>query len=98
MNDVYARWARKLEGTDGPAGAALGGWAFGDVLAAGHGRLRVVCGGLTLEAAMLHVPQELIYTWDEDRGQSNYLRAGDRLLILVTEDRQDYYIVEKSRW
>lgn len=98
MGDVYARWAKKLEDMARPAGGGLGGWTFGDVLEAGQGDLRVVCAGLTLSAEELHVPAGLDYTWTVDQGQEYYLRAGDRLLMLVTEDRQDYYILQKSPW
>lgn len=98
MSDVYAQWAKKLEGMGRPAGGGLGGWAFADVLEAGRGKLRVVCGGLTLEAEELRVPAGLDYAWTEDDGRESYLRAGDRLLMLVTEDRQDYYILQKSPW
>ena len=98
MNDVYARWAKKLEDMARPAGGGLGGWAFGDVLEAGQGRLRVVCGGLTLGADELHVPPELDYAWTEDEGQDGLLRPGDRLLVLVTADRQDYYVLERAPW
>ena len=98
LSDVYARWVKKLEGMGRPAGGGLGGWAFGDVLEAGRGKLRVVCGGLTLEAEELRVPAGLDYSWTEDDGRESYLRAGDRLLMLVTGDRQDYYILQKSPW
>ena len=31
-----------------------------------------------------------------DTGADNLLRAGDRLLVLVTADRQDYYVLQKA--
>ena len=49
MSDVYARLAAMLDGGTGRQGAfAPGGWLFGDVLEAGHGELRLACGGLSL--------------------------------------------------
>ena len=98
MGDVYARMAQGLGAQGGDGWGSLGGWTFGDVLDAGHGRLQVVCTGLTLGPDELHVPSGLVYTWETDQGQDHYLRAGDNLLMLVTSDRQDYYILQKSPW
>ena len=58
--------------------------------------LRVVCGGLTLDQTELHVPPGLDYAWTEDTGGDELLRAADRLLVLVTADGQDYYILQKA--
>ena len=44
----------------------------------------------------LHVPPGLDYAWTEDTGGDELLRAGDRLLVLVTADGQDYYILQKA--
>ena len=99
LSDVYARWAEMMgRGGRGSGGADLGGWCFGEVLDAGQGRLRVVCLGLTLEPEDLRLPPGLSYTWEIDTGGDNLLRRGDRLLVLVTADRQDYYVLEKSPW
>ena len=97
MSDIYARLAGEL-GAGRSGGVRMGGWHFGAVLAAGQGVLRVSCAGLALEAGDLHVPPELSYTWEEDTGGDNLLRAGDKLLLLVTADGQDYYILQKARW
>ena len=97
MSDIYARWAAQLGGGGSASGAsASGGWAFGDVLVAGRGKLQVVCSGLTLGPDDLHLPPGLNYTWETDTGGDNLLRKGDRLLILVTADRQDYYVLQKA--
>lgn len=94
MNDVYAQWAAMLQGPSG--GISPGGWLFGDVTKAGQGKLQVVCNGLALGPEDLHVPPGLSYTWEEDTGGSDLLRAGDRLLVLVTSDAQEYYILQKA--
>ena len=97
MSDIYARLAGEL-GAGRSGGVRMGGWLFGAVLAAGQGVLRVSCAGLALEAGDLHVPPGLSYTWEEDTGGDNLLRAGDKLLLLATADGQDYYILQKARW
>ena len=97
MSDIYARLAGEL-GAGRSGGVRMGGWLFGAVLAAGQGVLRVSCAGLALVAGDLHVPPELSYTWEEDTGGDNLLRAGDKLLLLATADGQDYYILQKARW
>lgn len=51
---------------------------------------------MTLDAQGLHLPPDLDYTWDYDNGGDNLLRAGDRLLVLVTADQQDYYVLQKA--
>ena len=83
MDDVYAGLTELLRPAE--RGQAPGGWLFGQVQQAGQGTLRVVCGGLTLDQA-----------WTEDTGGDELLRAGDRLLVLVTADGQDYYILQKA--
>lgn len=97
MSSPYAQLVGMLSSAprDG-AGIAAGGWLFGDVQQAGHGVLQVVCAGMTLDAQALHLPPDLDYTWDYDTGASNLLRAGDRLLVLVTADKQDYYVLQKA--
>lgn len=95
MTNPYAELAGMLAperaGTQG-----LGGWLFGDVLAAGNGSLRVVCAGLTLTQDEIHVPPTLDYKWTVDRGESHFLRRGDRLIVLATHDGQEYYILQKA--
>ena len=94
MDDVYAGLTELLRPAE--RGQAPGGWLFGQVQQAGQGTLRVVCGGLTLDQTELHVPPGLDYAWTEDTGGDELLRAGDRLLVLVTADGQDYYILQKE--
>ena len=97
MSDVYARMAGVLGAGRRESGAVQpGGWLLGDVLRAGHGALQVACDGLTLGPEEIHVAQGLSYTWTLDQGQSSYLRAGDRVLVLITGDRQDYYLLQKA--
>lgn len=94
MTDTYTQLAGMLMQAEGARG--LNGWLFGDVLASGGGSLRVVCGGLTLTQDDIHVPPQLSYSWTVDNGESHFLRRGDRLIVLVTADRQDYYILQKA--
>ena len=94
MDDVYAGLTELLRPAE--RGQAPGGWLFGQVQQAGQGTLRVVCGGLTLDQTELHVPPGLDYAWTEDTGGDELLRAGDRLLVLVTADGQDYYILQTA--
>lgn len=97
MSDVYARLAAMLGGGTGRQGAFTpGGWLFGDVLEAGRGELRLACGGLSLTQGDVKVDRGLSYTWTEDEGQEHYLRAGDRVLVLVTADGQEYYVLKKA--
>lgn len=98
MENVYAFLAGALSHIQDGGSLPMGGWTFGKVLAAGGGTLRVSVGGLTLEAGDIHVPAALSYTWTEDTGGDGLLRAGDQLLLLVTQDRQDYYILQKVVW
>ena len=99
MSDVYANLAGMFSGGTGSGGQGVqlpGGWLFGDVTKAGFGFLDVVCGGLTLTQDELFVPPELDYKWVVDNGESNLLRRGDRLFILVTDDRHDHDIIKKA--
>ena len=94
MNDAYAQLAGLLEGNQAD-GQALGGWLPGQVEQAGQGRLQVICGGLTLDQDDLKVLSGLSYTWVVDTGGEELLRKGDRVVVLVTADRQDYYVLAK---
>lgn len=98
MEDVYAFLAGSLGQVQDGGSLPMGGWTFGQVLAAGSGTLRISVGGLTLEAGEVYVPTDLSYTWTEDTGGDELLRAGDQLILLVTQDKQDYYILCKGRW
>ena len=75
-----------------------GGWLFGDVQQAGHGSLLVVCGGLSLSQGDIRVTADLSYSWTRDDGRASYLRAGDRVLVLVDAGLQDYYLLRKVSW
>ena len=94
MDDVYAGLTELLRPAE--RGQALGGWLFGQVQTAGQGTLRVVCNGLTLDQTALHVPPGLDYALEVDDGSGRLLRSGDRLLVLVTADGHDYYILQKA--
>ena len=97
MSDVYARLAAMLDGGTGRQGAfAPGGWLFGDVLEAGHGELRLACGGLSLTQGDVKVDRGLGDTGTEEEGEGDELRAGDRVLVLVTADGQEYYVLKKA--
>ena len=95
MSEAIARLAGLLGGGES---SGLGGWRFGSVLRAGRGELLVACGGLELGPEELHVPPGLSYVWEEDTGGDSLLRQGDRLVVLVSADGQDYYIREKAVW
>ncbi|OUQ19101.1 hypothetical protein B5E80_17535 [Flavonifractor sp. An135] len=96
MTDPYAALGAALHPSG--TGQALGGWTFGTVERAGRGELLVTCLGLSLDREGVHVPPELSYTWTEDNGSDGLLRAGDTLLVLVSADQQDYYILRKAVW
>ena len=96
MSDAYASLAGMLSGADEKGAQGAGGWLFGEVKKAGGGTLEVVCGGLTLAQDELFVPPELDYSWTVDNGENRLLRRGDLLFVLVTADRQDYYILKKA--
>lgn len=86
MSGIYAEMAglmREAQGRDG--GLPAGGWLPGRVLQAGEGTLRLACDGLELDQDMLWVNASLV------RG----LQAGDRVLVAVSADRQDYMILCK---
>lgn len=85
-------------GANKTGGGAPGGWLFGDVQEAGQGKLLVACNGLTLEPPDLRVPTSLDYQWQADTGGENLLRSGDRLIVLVSADQQDYYVLQKAVW
>ena len=97
MSDAYARMAG-LMGLDRRETGAFtpGGWLFGDVLKAGQGDLLVACDGMSLGPEEIRVDRSLSYAWTWDSGQDSYLRAGDRVIVLVTADRQDYYLLRKA--
>ena len=65
---------------------------------AGGGTLQVVCNGMTLDQNGIGVPTDLSYQWTTDTGEEHLLRAGDRLICLVSDDNQDYYILKKAVW
>ena len=94
MTDPYAALGAALHPSK--TSRTLGGWTFGTVERAGRGELLVTCLGLSLDREGVHVPPELSYTWTEDDGSDGLLRAGDTLLVLVSADRQDYYILRKA--
>ena len=96
MSDIYAKLAGMMGAGSASRPIAPGGWLFGDVLEAGQGELRIACGGLSLGQTELHVSADLSYTWTLDAGQANFLRAGDRVLVLVSSDMQDYYVLQKA--
>ena len=98
MDDVYAGLTELLRPASGgrpparcwlvqrgrPGGKGAAGWQ-------GAGWRRSPLG-----VNELHVPAGLDYAWTEDTGGDELLRAGDRLLVLVTADGQDYYILQKA--
>lgn len=67
---------------------------IGTVMEAGRGRLRVSCGGLQLEPEDLYLAVGLDYKWQEDHGEPNLLRKGDRV-VLLSQDGQDYYLIAR---
>ena len=98
MNDAYASLAAMIYEGRGDRRVPMGGWFFGTVIIAGYGKLQVSCNGLSLGPEDVHLPPGLDYTWESDTGGAQLLRAGDRLLILVTSDQQDYYVLQKAVW
>lgn len=68
---------------------------FGQVLEAGRGTLRISCDGLQLELEDIWINPQLSFQWDFDNGNVNYLRKGDRVLLLTLDD-QDYYLISKG--
>lgn len=98
MSDAYAGLAAMIRDGQGDGRPSMGGWLFGTVITAGHGNLQVSCNGLSLGPEDVHLPSGLNYTWESDPGGVQFLRAGDRLLILVTSDQQDYYVLQKAVW
>ena len=67
---------------------------LGTVLEAGRGQLRVSCGGLQLDPEDLYLAAGLSYRWTEDHGELNFLRKGDRV-VLLSEDGQDFYLLQR---
>lgn len=74
--------------------------AEGEILEAGRSggedRLRVLAQGLPLEKEDLRADPRLRWDWEpeEDHGQVELLRPGERVL-LMTEDDQFYYLICK---
>lgn len=86
MSGIYAEMACLMQETKGrDGGLPAGGWLLGRVLQAGEGTLRLACDGLELDQDMLWVNASLV------RG----LEAGDRVLVAVSADRQDYMVLCK---
>lgn len=72
--------------------SALGPVCEGVVTAAGRGNLAVKVGQLPeLAKEDLAVNPWYSYRWVLDEGQAEYLRAGDRVLLL-TADGQNFYL------
>lgn len=95
MSNVYADLAAMMGGGQrGPA--ALGGWLHGTVEAAGQGELLVTCDGLRLGPEDIAVCAPYDYAWESDTGEMQLLRPGDRVIVLVTADRQDYLLWGKA--
>lgn len=95
MSDIYANLAAMMGGGR-PAAAALGGWLPGTVEAAGQGALLVTCDGLRLGPEDIAVCAPYDYAWERDTGEDHLLRAGDRVVVLVTADRQSYLLLRKA--
>ena len=98
MSETYAALAGLLGGADSDRPKSRMSVLFGTVEQAGGGTLRVVCNGMTLDQNGIGVPTDLSYQWTTDTGQEHLLRAGDRLICLVSDDNQDYYILKKAVW
>lgn len=78
----------------GGQGQAPSPFRLGQVLEAGHGRLRVSCGGLLLEREALYLAAGLDFNWTEDTGGPELLRSGDTVALLSADD-QTYYLVAR---
>lgn len=98
MSEIYAALAGVLGGADSGRPKSRMSVLFGTVEQAGGGTLRVVCNGMTLDQNGIGVPTGLSYQWTTDTGEEHLLRAGDRLICLVSDDNQDYYILKKAVW
>jgi hypothetical protein len=98
LSEIYAQLAGMLAGGENGRPRAGMSVLFGDVTAAGGGVLQVVCNGMTLRQGEIRVPQALNYQWTKDTGEAHLLRAGDRLIVLVSGDEQSYYILQKAVW
>lgn len=77
------------------AGARGPSFCVGRVTRAGFGRLQVTRDSLPLDKEDLYVNPALSWTWTEDHGETSFLRAGDRV-VLLTSDDQTYYLVCKA--
>lgn len=74
---------------------ALGSVCEGEVTHAGHGTLTVRVGQLPeLQKEDLSVNPWYKYDWILDEGQAEYLRPGDKV-VLLTADGQNFYLVCK---
>lgn len=65
-----------------PVGAVL----EGVIVQAGRGHLTAQVGRLQLNKADMMLNPYYSYGWIEDDGDATYLRAGDRVLFLVSGD------------
>lgn len=98
MSEIYAALAGMLGGVDSDRPKSRMSVLFGTVESAGGGQLKVTCNGMVLDQDGIGVPPELNYQWQVDTGEDHLLRAGDRLICLVSDDNQDYYILKKAVW
>lgn len=91
--DPYERLLAAMGRGNGPA---PGPFLPGKVLQCGNGKpLKVSAAGLpALEGDDLFVSQHLNWTWMEDTGGAELLRAGDRVALL-SDDMQTYYLMCK---
>lgn len=94
VSDGVARLARLTAA--GETAGAPGGWVAGEVTKAGSGELELTCDGLPLGVKGLYLAPGLDYHWTVDTGEDNLLRRGDHVVLLVTADRQTYYLICKA--
>lgn len=88
--DPYVGLIQALAG-EAPAGPVQ----LGTVAQCGGGApLKVQAAGLSLEGEDLMVNAALDWSWMEDGGGRDLLRAGDRV-VLLTQDMQSFYLVCK---
>ena len=78
----------------GGKGQAPSPFRLGQVLEAGQGRLRVSCGGLSLDKGDIWLAAGLDCNWTEDTGGPELLRSGDTVALLSADD-QTYYLVAR---
>lgn len=75
--------------------SALGSVCEGEVVRAGRGNLSVQVGQFPpLQKEDLLVNPSYNYSWILDEGQAEYLRPGDKV-VLLTADGQSFYLVCK---